>query len=181
MTPQILSYVFGFILSLVAISGGVFALIRERDIVDEQGNVTEVEISGLGKFKSNYPSIGAIALGLLLGYFVSDGLHDIEMKVPLDAGLSIVGALDGKPVFVAAIPTEYHASSNSMSPENVSNVRIHVEHPDNYSVIAYTVRGVRRSGETVYSVAHGPALFSDNGSNLRFDGTLYVDSVEEDQ
>jgi hypothetical protein len=175
MLPETLGYVFGFILSLVAVCGGVLALFREKEIVNQQGHHVEVELDGVGTFKSNYPSVAAIALGLILGYFVVDGLHDVDQTVALNANLSVVGAYDGTPVFVAAVPARYHAASNSMDSEKLNKVRILVERLDGYSVIAYTVRGVRASGETVYSVAHGPAISNPELNELGFSGTLYVD------
>jgi hypothetical protein len=179
MEPELFGYLFGFIVAAIAVGGGVFALFREKEIVDGDGNVTEIEINNIGKFKSNYPSVAAIAIGAALAYFSSTGAKEFVPSIPLDARLSMKGAVDGKPVFVAAVPQRFLTSSNTINPDQVSKVSLLVDAPTNYTVIAYTVRGVRSTGETVYSVAHGPARALSEDSSLAFEGTLYVDAQGE--
>jgi hypothetical protein len=43
--------------------GGVVALLRQKVVVDQSGQVTSIEILLLGKFNSNYPSLVAVAIG----------------------------------------------------------------------------------------------------------------------
>lgn len=71
----------------------LFAFGQKVYLNESTGAVTQVEVSGLGKFKTNTPAIALCGLGVVLGYFAYDvtkgrGPHYVEFEgeVSIDEG-----------------------------------------------------------------------------------------------
>jgi len=102
------------VLSIAGITtiGGVAALLKQKVVVDDNGQVTDIEIPLLGRFRSNYPSLVALVLGIILAY---TALHKITLQPET---MQIQAAVEVQPsdiaanpqVFVGVIPQKYHSS-----------------------------------------------------------------------
>jgi hypothetical protein len=76
-TPSFVLALVVLFVALTTVLGGVVALLKQKVMVDDKGQVTEIEIPLLGKFRSNYPSLAAIVIGALLAYGV---LYDVRIQ-----------------------------------------------------------------------------------------------------
>jgi hypothetical protein len=75
----------------------------EKIIVDQNASIIDVDIPGLGKFKTNYPSALVPVIGVLLVFFPTYQWPHTSEKFRVSGKIS----LDGKPsegIMVAIIP-----------------------------------------------------------------------------
>lgn len=59
------SMIIGLIIGL----GSLYILLKQKPVLDEHGNVTEIDIPIFGKLKSNYPSLAALLIGAFLVFY----------------------------------------------------------------------------------------------------------------
>ena len=60
-----------YFLAAILIILGFIALLRQKTYIDSKTKQpTEIEITKLGKFKSNYPALAFVVLGFVLAFFV---------------------------------------------------------------------------------------------------------------
>ncbi len=83
------------VFGLVALIGA-YALLRQKLIVDDSGNVIEVEIPIFGKIKSNYPSVVAIFIAAALCAFIIDKLTFEPDKIPMVATVTVESEEENK-------------------------------------------------------------------------------------
>jgi len=146
------------LIAALAVGGAITALLTQKVVVDQEGHVTEIELPVLGRLKTNYPSIGALALGLVLAYAV---LHKTTLEpemVPLTAKILVEHptAQVRPQVFVGVIPQEYHVVNNLTSGEP-HEVTLMVRKGGNYHVVVYTVTGIDENGHARKVVDDGAA------------------------
>ena len=158
------------LIAIIATAGGIWALLKQQVVVDQTGNVTEIKIPVLGSFKTNYPSLGAVAMGVLLAFAV---LYTSGIKpdtTPLIAKVLLEHPSDQleSDVFVGVIPQRYQARKANVRTAQETPIEITVDKARNYNVIVYTVTGY--DPDTGYAekvVAHG----SPDANNV-FDAKL---------
>ena len=144
------------LISLVCCVGGIWALLHEKRTVDENGKIVTIEIDGIGKFKSNYPSLGAICIGALLACFViakSDVGFD---NVNLQAQFELQDSEGMGDILVGVVPMQYFRSSAAA---NLANNPVNVDVDKrfgHFNVIAFTVSDMVDSVPK-YSLVHGQA------------------------
>src|SRR5262245_53935348 len=103
------------LIALVATLGGVAALFKQKVIVNEAGQVTEIEIPLLGKFKTNYPSLAAVAIGAALAYAVLHVMGIRPPTIPITARVMLDYPSPRKSdVFVGVIPQKYQVLKASV-------------------------------------------------------------------
>ena len=117
------------LVALVATADGIWALLKQQLVVDQSGNVTEINIPILGSFRSNYPSLGAVAMGVLLAYGV---LHVSGIKpdtTPLVAKVLLEHPSDQleSDVFVGVIPQRYQARKANVRTDHETEIEIPVD------------------------------------------------------
>jgi len=120
------SFVLALVVLLVAVVatlGGVIALLKQKLIVDEAGHVTEIEIPLLGKFRSNYPSLAAVAIGTLLAYGVLHTLGIHPEKIPIIAKVLLKHPSQPlmSDVFVGVIPQQNHVVKNNVQTDTTKD------------------------------------------------------------
>lgn len=155
------------LIAAVAVAGAIAALLLQRVFVDNQGHAVEIELPMLGKLKTNYPAIGALALGLVLSFGV---LHKVTLKpdmIPVTTSVLVEHpTTQVRPqVFVGVIPQEYHVVNNVDSGQP-KDVTLMVRKGGNYHVVVYTVTGVDENGHARKVVDDG-AVARDGKFNAR--------------
>ena len=158
------------LIALCAVVGGLWALVKQQVVVDESGVVSEIEIPLVGKLKTNYPSLVAIMLGIGLAWAVQSRL-ELQVTVPtapLLANLRMDGLPEDTYVIVGAVPQKYLKVQNVRSSDGI---RIDVEEPGPYTVVAFTVTGIS-DNRPVYKVVSGPATANPETKTLEFTGNL---------
>lgn len=168
---------FILVICLVVTVGGVWALLRQKVVVDKIGNVTEIEIPFFGKLRTNYPSLVAIFMALGVSVFVLNrwtiepDMMPFITKVQLEHPVNTVRS----EVFVGAIPQQYHIFENGVGVGAPHEIRMNVVKDVNYQVIVYTVTGVdENTGQARKVVEHGRMRIVGNGKQQRgeFDAVL---------
>lgn len=132
------------LVALVATAGGIAALLMQKVVVNEAGQVTEIEIPILGKFRTNYPSMAAVAIGTILAYGV---LHVMGLRpetVPITAKVLLDHPSQQlmSDVFVGVIPQRYQIWKANVRTSERKDIKILVDKARNYHVIVYTVTGI---------------------------------------
>ncbi len=163
-------------IALTVCAGGLLILFHQKIIVNEQGEVTSVEIPLLGKLKTNYPSLAAIFIGVFLAAFVWNK-WTIELKsenMPLVAKINLEHASPNarKDVFVGVIPQKYHIFENGVLPNTPHDIIISVEKSADYQFVVYTVVGVDNDGRTQRAVEHGRVRIIGDFERGEFEATL---------
>ncbi|GFO81577.1 hypothetical protein [Methyloceanibacter sp.] len=146
------------IIALVAVLGGVLALLKQKVVVDESGHVTEIEIPLIGRFRSNYPSIVAVAIGAVLAYsplYVNGIKPDL---VPITAKVLVrhPNAQMKPTVIVGAIPKNSRAEEAQVAPSQWKDIKVYVEKTKSYGVIVYTPTFIDpTTGSTTLAAVYG--------------------------
>jgi hypothetical protein len=96
------------LVALIATAGGIAALLMQKVVVNDAGQVTEIEIPFLGKFKTNYPSLAAVAIGTILAYGVLhiQGIHPETIPITAKVLLDHPSRQLVSDVFVGVIPRD---------------------------------------------------------------------------
>jgi hypothetical protein len=161
---SILAVVGILLIAALTAAGGVAALITQKVFVDRDGHVTEIELPLLGKLRTNYPSLVAVALGVALAYMV---LNKITLKpemIPITAKILVEhpGSEISPQVFVGVIPQAYHVVKNNVTSGTPQEVTVMVRKDDNYHVVVYTVTGIDENGRAQKVVDDGAAEQNGN-------------------
>lgn len=174
MSDTFILLVLVLMIALVCVIGGVAALLKQQVILDQNGQPSEIELPWFGKIKTNYPSLFAISLGIVLAAFVVGKLNPtVEIR-----NLSLVATLEtddlpsGSYVMVAAFPQRYLRGSSELFREGKGSIELSVDEPGPYSVVALSPTEFDAEGRPVYTVTQGPATFDASGSQLVFSGRL---------
>ncbi|MDQ7775005.1 MAG: hypothetical protein Q4615_03385 [Paracoccus aminovorans] len=165
---------FVLIIALASVLGGIIALLKQQVIVDKDGNPSEIELPWFGKIRTNYPSLFALALGIVLAGFVSVRLDPDDKKIrnmPLIATLESDDLPSGSYVMVAAFPQRYALASSELLKDGSGNIELSVDEPGPYTVVALAPTNFEE-GRLIYSVTQGPAELDAEGDRLVFYGRL---------
>lgn len=176
MTTFAVTTLSGMFIALVLCAGGIWALLKQKTVVDKAGNVTEIEIPVLGKLKTNYPSLGAILIGAGLAVFVIERTPAEQDKRSLTARLLIDKTQPNSTVIVAAIPRRYFEPLNTFTLGQQSSVSFDVDAADTYSVVAFMPNPVRPDASFSYAVVHGPARLDEASDGFVFENKLIGDN-----
>ena len=178
MTDSLLIAVLLLVISLAVCLGGIWALLRQKVIVSEQGEITSVEIPFFGKIKTNYPSLIAIFLGIALAAFVWQRYTIEQEMMPVNAKITLQHPSSDirKDVFLGIIPQEYHVFENGIVPNTSHDISIQVRKPGDYQFVVYTVTGIDADGFTERVVEHGRVKVIGDFERGEFDATLRVKS-----
>ena len=169
------------LISLLTIVGGLIVLLKQKIVVTEKGAVSSVELPWFGKLSTNYPSLIAVLLGVGLAFHVTTKLDPgfTAKRVPLVVELSTEKLPADGYVFVSAVPQRYLSATNALV-EGKASLKLEVDEPGPYSVIAFTVTR-EENGRNVYAVNHGPAQRSPETNQLTFASQLIgIDKTEFD-
>lgn len=161
---------FGMLVGLVAVLGGIWALLKQTVVVDQAGQVTSIDIPFLGKMKTNFPSLIAVFLGVALVGFVMNKVSITDENVKLVGGLKVEDLVEGSTVVVGVIPAGYSQPVTSGNGQE-SMFQIDVDKGSSYTVIAYAVTAIE-NGRPVYSLVAGPAVMDTEGRTLKYSGVL---------
>jgi len=169
-TPSLILALGVLLVALVAAAGGIVALLKQKVVVDKTGHVTEIKIPLLGRFKTNYPSLAAVAIGAVLAYGVlyAQGFH--PETIPLTARVLLDHPSERleSDVFVGVIPQRYEARMANVKTSEQKAIQILVDKASHYDVIVYTVTGY--DPETGY--AEKVVAYGTPDSNNVFDAKL---------
>ena len=160
-------------IALVCVLGGIYTLLRQQIVVDQNGQPSEIDLPWFGKIKTNYPSLVAVGLGIALATFVASKLDPAPevQNLPLVATLETDDLPASSFVMVAAFPQRYLKGSTELFRDGRGSIELSVEEPGPYSVVAMTPTGLGADGRPVYAVTQGPAI-PDNQGRLLFVGRL---------
>lgn len=167
MTETTWLAIFILVISLGVAMGGVWALIRQKVIVNEQGEVTSVEIPFFGKLKTNYPSLVAIFFGIALAAFVWQRVTVEKVTMPLRVKVTVEhDRVDARnDVFLGVIPQQYHIFENGVTANSPKEIELDVEQPGDYQVVVYTITGVGSDGSARRVLEHGRmSVVDEDGS-----------------
>lgn len=157
-----------------AVAGGIWALLKQQVVVDQNGAPSEIEVPGFGKLRTNYPSLVAIALGILLAWSVQSRLSLVVTvpTVPLNAKLKLEGMPEGSQIYVSAVPQKYLRAASATTSAEDSEITINVDDAGEYNVVAFTVTGLTQNNKPIYRVVYGPAKLNAEPKSLEFIGSL---------
>ncbi len=169
--------------AILAIGGGLMVLVRQQVVVDDAGNVSQIEIPFFGKLTTNYPSLVAIIAGVALAYAVQSRIQVevVASTLPLTARVSVEGLPENSPIFVNAVPQKYLRTATVLQDPDgaMQEMVLEVDEPGPYNVIAYTVSGLTATGQPIFAVTQGPAIRSDGPDRFEFQGRLVRDQRAE--
>lgn len=168
-------YVLAMLGAVVTLVGGMVFLFRQKTVVNENGEVTSIEIPLFGKLKSNYPSIGICFIGAALAVAV---MARVEPKVAqvaqiglaAEVGLAEAASASGLPLYVAVVPQEY-LRSTTPNAAGVNPLSFEVDSGKAYNVVVLRLAEITEDGRTRYQSTYGPAVLCDDGQ-LCFKGDL---------
>ena len=155
---------FVLFIALVVCIGGVYALVKQKVIVNENNKIINIELPVIGKVKTNYPSVAAIFLGIAPAVIVAvqgPTSEPPDKEMPLVATIKIndtAAAGDEqipRTVYIGAIPMKYHRFQNGVLPNEPKMLTLHVTDSDGYHAFAYTVTNIYKNGHTEHAVDHG--------------------------
>lgn len=160
-------------IALVCVLGGIYALLKQQVVVDQNGQPSEIELPWFGKIKTNYPSLIAVGLGIALATFVASKLEpSVQVRnLPLIATLETDNLPASSFVMVAAFPQRYLKGSTELFRNGRGSIEMSVDEPGPYSVVAMTPTGFGDDGRPIYTVTQGPAI-PDSDGKLSFAGRL---------
>ena len=149
------------IIAGIAVIGGVVELCRQRIIVDQAtGNQISVEIPLFGKFKTNYPSLGAIILGVVIVWLVIGWFNIKIEKIPLTATVTFQNSnsheIKTAEVFLSVIPQRYKRSQTGIGTNEQVDIKLEVDKGEGYDVIVYTPVSMRPDGTFQKVMQFGP-------------------------
>jgi hypothetical protein len=156
------------LIAALAMIGGVVALLKQKVVVDQSGQVTGIELPLLGKFNTNYPSLVAVAIGAALAYGVYHKVTIVPDSMVTNARVDVEPAgVRTKPQVFVVIPQEYHLVKTDVTPGETTTIPVTVRKASNYHVIVYTVAGIDADGNAIKSEDDGAV-----DSNGQFNGNL---------
>lgn len=174
---------FALLIALTVVLGGLIILGKQKIVVNDEGQVTSVDVPFLGKVRTNYPSVVAIFFGILLAAFVLQQIpfHPVtERQMPLKAVIQLVDYSthpSSKDVFLGVIPLKYHKMKNQVKPNTTEEIQLKVAQADDYHAVAYAVTKLLGNGDTEHVVDHGSVTIHehrDGGKVGKFVATLRV-------
>ena len=178
---------FVLFISLVVCLGGLYALVMQKVIVNEDNEPISIELPLIGRLRTNYPSIAAIFLGIAVALIVflrwpfPERQYD---EMPLVATINILDSessnSEGIPrtVYVGAIPMKYHKVENVVLPNTPKELKLNVNESDFYYAFAYTVTKIHANGHTEHAVDHGSVKIhnaSQSGKHGTFSANLRIE------
>lgn len=168
-------------IALVCVIGGIYALLKQQVVVDQNGQPSEIDLPWFGKIKTNYPSLIAVGLGIALATFVAGKLDPVPeiSNLPLVATLETDNLPPGSYVMIAAFPQRYLKGSQEFFQNGRGTMELQVEEPGPYTVVALSPTAFGADGRPIYSVTQGPAIFDNDARRLSFTGRLTSNHVSE--
>lgn len=162
------------IIALASVIGGLVALLKQQVVVDKEGNPSEIELPWFGRIRTNYPSLFAIALGIVLAGFVATKLQPtVSIKnMPLVATLETEDLPPGSYVSVAAFPQRYLVGSSQVFETGKGSLELTVDEPGPYTVVVLALTGFDDEGRPEFAVTQGPAKFDPHSKRLLFSARL---------
>lgn len=140
-------------ISLVLAIGGVWALLKQKVVIDAEGQPSAIEIPLFGKLKTNTPALVACFLGAGLAAFTVQRIPWEADKAPLRVRLTAAPSLAQSPIIIGVIPQKYLApldtSILSGSMEHDLNVDI-ASKGEKYNVVALQLLKTGPDGESIY-------------------------------
>jgi hypothetical protein len=177
---------FVLLIAAVAVVGGVIELLQQRVVVDvATREIVEIELPGLGSFKSNYPSLGAIALGLLAGVGVFLGTNIERANIPVTATVTVTNPdelnLSDASLFLKIVPQRYRTQLLNTPIDEAFSLVIDVEQGGNYIGIVHGSARDTINRKIYQGVTSGPVRFGNVGGRTTgtYDAILQVRRLEE--
>jgi hypothetical protein len=89
--------------------GSLYILLKQKPVVDQTGNVTEIEIPLFGKLKSNYPSLAALLIAAFLVWFPLH-IFPTVTRIPVSGKVTFQGKPGNGGVTIGIVPGNLAAS-----------------------------------------------------------------------
>lgn len=175
---------FAFVIALAVLAvglliccGSLYVLLHQKIVVDESGNVSEIELPVIGKLKTNYPSLIGLGIGAMLSYGVLVQWSAVPDTLPLKAGITLIeeGSQAKRDVFLGvALPHHYRV-------ERMDSNRSHfVEFPiitsggstGGHFAVAYTIVGIDPNGYAQRIVDAGNIKYNSENGYAEFTAEL---------
>ncbi len=127
------------VISLVICLAGIVFMFRSKVIVDQAGEVVNIDIPIFGKLKTNVPAIGALFIAAALAAFTLKywKTPPNQSLVTASVTLNRIGAVATPDIVVGIIPGEYIRYSSVPQAANSFSVDIPVSDEGNYTGVAY--------------------------------------------
>lgn len=138
---DMLDFVIAFFLCVLAgaaLAVAAFAAPRHKHESDPStGQLTEMEIPGLGRFKSNTPAVALCFLGVVLGYFAYDSMKNRRPKLVKFQGTialdqEVLSGIDVVTVGVTSGSWSHTTTPNGSTPE----ISVEIPVPDSWPTYA---------------------------------------------
>lgn len=151
--------------------GAVVFLFLQKTVVDQAGHVTDVEVPFFGRLKTNTPSIALCFLGAVMTFAVVTRVEPPRPTIDLSAevGLAPGVAHNDLPVFVAAVPQDYLAST-ILDQSGKGHLTFPVALGPRYSVVILKPHEITEDGITRWQSTHGEAARDED--RLHYVGVL---------
>lgn len=171
MSDSLIITIAGLSIAAIAVIGGVVELFKQRVVVDSKGGVTHIEIPGFGKIKTNYPSVAAIFLGVVIVALVLNWA-DVEIeKMPFTATVTVNNPDSQEKktadVFISVIPQRNRRSQSGVNINEKVIIKFDIDKDEEYDVIIYTPVYIRSDGTVQRAMQFGPMKIKHyNGSKI---------------
>ncbi|SIO29517.1 hypothetical protein SAMN05444722_1269 [Rhodovulum sp. ES.010] len=170
-----LTYLLAMIGGIAAVVGGVIFLFKQKTVVTQEGQVTDIDIPFLGKVRSNYPSIIVAFIGAAVMIFTVSRVDPTVPTIDLsaDVGVAEGSRRSGLPVIIAAVPQQY-LGLTTLDETGKGKFDFTVEKTPGtaYNVVVLQPVEVTEDGITRYQSIHGPAQVTEDQKHLIFTGVL---------
>lgn len=157
-------------IALACVAGGLWALVKQKPVVDENGNLTAVDLPLFGKVQTNYPSLVSIFLGTALCALVVQKSDVTVDQVQLEANMTVGDSLETATLFAGAVPMRYTAPG-VLSGGDEHRFNIDVDKSGIYNVFAFALVGLENN-RPVYYGTQGRANWDSDRSMLYFKGKI---------
>lgn len=158
-------------IAAIAVIGGVIELLRQRVLVDSETRaVIGISIPGLGDFSTNYPSLGAIALGLLMCFGTIVWISNEPAQIPVTATVTVTNpalhADSESDLFLSVVPQRYRRSVIGNQLDTPVRIGLSVDDGEDYVAIVRSSVKDAEDGVAYQGLASGPINISNS------DGTV---------
>lgn len=161
--------VVALIIAAIAVIGGVCELLYGRRItVDKNtGEVIDIELPIFGKLKTNYPSVGAIFLGLCFGGFVLNWIQVKKEQIPFVATVTINSddTRQKADVFLGMIPQQFRSQRSGVPVNEPVKLTLNVDKNQPYDVITFVPTAILSNGSTRRVTEFGPMTIENRGDS----------------
>lgn len=173
---------------LVICVGSLYALISQKVIVNQEGQVTDIDIPFFGKMKTNVPSLVGIFIGAGLSFAVLMNWSAEPDTLPLKTIIKLVDGNQESPqkrdVFIGvSLPNHYRFERVLPNSEHEVEfpIIVPIDGSSGHFAVAYTVIGIDDSGYARRVVEVGNVRRMPDADYAEFKAELQLPTLSGDK